>query len=230
MTKTTEQTPKAPKNAPQEVHKAAASTPSTVEPSQLMNLWATEPERLFGNFFEAWRDMTKSMLPAMHDFGHNGASPKPNGDPVGLAAWQEQADRYFKEFNQNWLDIAKASTFNMIAPMNPIAMGAGVTINDNDGKYVVTAPLPGLDEDDIDLRLDDGFLIITGKKTDESEQEKNGTKAQFWHTGDFRYLVRLPDGVVTEKIKADYSKGVLTVSMPKTVAAKTEPKKIKVNG
>tara|TARA_R110001592_G_scaffold247310_2_gene509382 strand:+ start:961 stop:1656 length:696 start_codon:yes stop_codon:yes gene_type:complete len=231
MTKTTEHTPSQPKKTSQAAAKPSSSkSPPTKAQDTPLNVWSSNPERVFSNFYQVWRDVTRSLLPTLPEVEGNRGTSQPDDDAFGLTAWQEQADRYFKDFNQRWLDVAKVSTFNVLAPMNPMAMGAGVTINDTNGQYTVSAPLPGLDEDEIDVQLDEGFLVISGKKTESPDENDNGTGVQFWQSGNFRYLVRLPADVVTEKIKADFSKGVLTVTMPKTTPTQKQPRAIKVNG
>tara|TARA_R110000787_G_scaffold211281_3_gene321142 strand:+ start:89890 stop:90681 length:792 start_codon:yes stop_codon:yes gene_type:complete len=216
MTKTAGHTSQPEKTSQVVAKPSTSKSPSTTAQDMPLNVWSGDPERIFSNFYQAWRDMTRSLLPTLPELDGNGGTVQPTGDTFGLTAWQEQADRYFKDFNQKWLNVAKVSTFNVFAPINPMAMGAGVTINDNDGKYTVSAPLPGLDEDEVDVQLDEGFLVISGKNTESSDEKDNGARMQFWQSGNFRYLVRLPADVVTEKIKADFSKGVLTVTMPKT--------------
>ncbi len=229
MSKTTKQADKQSPKTQQEANKENALKSQSIPIEGAHNVWAKDPEQAFSNLYQAWSDITRSFLPALPNFENNGDVEKPNGDAFGLTNWQEQADRYFKDFNQKWLDIGKMSTFNVLAPMNPMAMGAGVTIRNEEDKFVISAPLPGLDEDRVNVQLDDGFLIISGENTETSDDKINGTQMHTWQSGNFRYLVRLPANAIAEKIKADFSKGVLTVTMPKTTQTQTEPRTIKVN-
>jgi HSP20 family protein len=71
-------------------------------------------------------------------------------------------------------------------------------------------------------------LTLKGEKKQESERkEKNYTLSERSY-GSFLRSFYLPEGVDREKIDANFSKGVLTVTLPKTPAAAAEPKKIEV--
>ncbi len=221
--------PKTPEKTSDQPQKTSQknTTPKSADAEIIPNIWPADPERVFSNFYQAWQDASRSLMPT---FGDNDQTHKPSDDAFGLAAWQEQTDRYFKGLNKTWLDLAKMSTFNVLAPINPMAMTAGVTITDKDGQFTVTAPLPGISEDDINVALDDGFLVISGNRTETSDGKDNGTQIHAWQSGTFRHLVRLPVEAVPEKIKAGFSKGVLTVTMPKTTTSQDQPRTIQING
>lgn len=229
MSKTAEQAHNQSPKPPQQTSKDNTLKSPKIPTDAALNIWPRDPEHVVSNFYQAWSDITRSFLPTIPDAGNNGNTTKPSGDAFGMTTWQEQADRYFKDFNQKWLDIGKMSTFNVLAPMNPMAMGAGVTISDEDEKFTVSAPLPGLNEDQVNVQLDDGFLIIFGENTGSSDEKSSDTQIHAWQSGNFRYLVRLPANGIAEKIKADFSKGVLTVTMPKTTQTQEQPRTVKVN-
>lgn len=96
-----------------------------------------------------------------------------------------------------------------------------------DGVYV-RAEVPGMSKDDIKLEVHDGTLTISGSK----KQEKTDEKENYYRTersfGSFCRTFSLPSTIQTDKIKANYKDGVLTITLPKVEEAK--PKEIKIEG
>ena len=94
--------------------------------------------------------------------------------------------------------------------------------------YTITAELPGLEDKDVDVSIDGSMLTIKGEKQQETEcQGKNYCLSERSY-GSFSRSVHLPDGVDRDKISAQISKGVLSVTLPKTAAAQSSRKKIEV--
>jgi HSP20 family protein len=98
---------------------------------------------------------------------------------------------------------------------------------DADG-YKVTAELPGMDEKEIEVALTDETLTIKGEKKLEKEETDKDYYLSERSYGAFRRSFALPENVDPDKVAASFAKGVLTVTLPKTVAAKAEPKKVEV--
>jgi HSP20 family protein len=98
---------------------------------------------------------------------------------------------------------------------------------DADG-YKVTAELPGMDEKEIEIALTDETLTIKGEKKLEKEETDKDHYLSERSYGEFRRSFALPENIDPDKVAASFTKGVLTVTLPKTVAAKAEPKKVAV--
>jgi len=102
-----------------------------------------------------------------------------------------------------------------------------VDIHETEGELVVTADLPGMAEQDIDVRVENNMLTIRGeRKFEKSVNEDNFLRVERAY-GSFSRSFSLPNTVNTEAIKAEYRNGVLVVKMPKREEAK--PKQVKVN-
>ncbi|WP_170286220.1 Hsp20/alpha crystallin family protein [Nocardioides rubriscoriae] len=87
-----------------------------------------------------------------------------------------------------------------------------------DGQHVVRADLPGIDpETDVEVVVDNGLLRIHGQRREEKHEEHRSEIAY----GSFDRVLRLPEGVSGDEVTADYTDGVLTVSLP----APAEPQK-----
>ena len=98
---------------------------------------------------------------------------------------------------------------------------------ENKDNFFVKAELPGLKKEEIDVSLHDGSLSISGeRKSEDKYQDAEVYRAERF-LGKFQRTVTLPAPVAADKIKAQYTDGILTITLPKTEEAK--PKHIEVN-
>lgn len=103
-----------------------------------------------------------------------------------------------------------------------------VDVTEADGAYKVTAELPGLAEKDIEVSVSGDMLVLRGEKRQEREEKEANYYLSERSYGSFQRSFTLPDGVDRDKISAEFSKGVLTLTLPKTAEAKKQDKKIEV--
>jgi HSP20 family protein len=94
------------------------------------------------------------------------------------------------------------------------------------GHFTVKTELPGMKKEDIDVTFEDGTLSISGERKSETKQEDTELYRSERYFGRFQRSVSLPAAVAAEKVSATYKDGVLTITLPKTEAAK--PKQIDV--
>jgi HSP20 family protein len=94
-----------------------------------------------------------------------------------------------------------------------------VDMVDEKDELIVRADLPGLEEKDIDVTVEDGTLTIRGERKEEKEEKK----ADYYYSersyGAFVRTLALPTAVESDKVKATFKKGVLEVHLPKAKAA-----------
>ena len=102
-------------------------------------------------------------------------------------------------------------------------------IGEDDKAIEISAEMPGMDEDDVDLTLSDGVLTIKGEKKAEHEEKDKNYHLTERRYGAFQRSFRLPDTVDEGKVKASFDKGVLKVLLPKSVEAKSKTKKIAIS-
>jgi HSP20 family protein len=88
-------------------------------------------------------------------------------------------------------------------------------VKETDKEIVVEAELPGIDDKDISLSVQDGVLTIRGEKKLERDEEKENYRMMERRHGSFQRSVRLPDTVDEDKVEASFDNGVLKVSLPK---------------
>lgn len=104
-----------------------------------------------------------------------------------------------------------------------------VDIEENDDAYMIRADLPGVSKDDIEVRLDNGVLCISGEKKVEKETGKGSKvhRTERFH-GTFERRFTLPGSIDADRVNADYKQGVLSLSIPKVETEK--PKTIEIKG
>jgi HSP20 family protein len=101
-----------------------------------------------------------------------------------------------------------------------------VEVSDADDEVRVTAELPGLNEKDVELTVQDGMLAIRGEKKSESEDRGNGWSERYY--GRFERRIALPDGADEARCEATFRDGVLTVRIPKSESA-SRSRRIPIN-
>ncbi len=108
------------------------------------------------------------------------------------------------------------------------AFSPRIDVKEDDASYEISAELPGLDEQDLEITVDDGTLVLRGEKSAASE-EKEG---KFFRTeriyGRFERAFHLPDGVQDDAIEAKFKNGVLTLHLPKKEEAKKVVRQVEV--
>jgi HSP20 family protein len=106
------------------------------------------------------------------------------------------------------------------------AWAPSVDISERKDAFVVTAEVPGIKPEDIEVTLEDGLLTIKGERRMEEESSDQQYHRVERRYGSFRRSITLPSQVQADAIDASYLEGVLRVVVPKAESAK--PKKITV--
>jgi len=102
-----------------------------------------------------------------------------------------------------------------------------VDIQETENELVLKADLPGIEEKDIDVRIENNTLTIRGERKFEKQVNEDNYLRVERSYGSFSRSFSLPNTINTEAIHAEYKNGVLTVQMPKR--AESKPKQVKVN-
>lgn len=161
------------------------------------------------------------------------------GDKSSLPqAWQpfeslrRDIDRLYDDFGVGFLRTPFRRFASDLMPSwgreMTFAMAPAVDISDSENAYEVTAEMPGIDEKNIEVRVANGVLTIKGEKQDEKEEKKKDYYLRERSFGSFERAFQLPDGVDTDKIEANFKKGILTVTLPKRLEAQKAAKTINV--
>lgn len=101
-----------------------------------------------------------------------------------------------------------------------------VDVVEGQDAYELIAEVPGVRPEDLDVKLEEGVLTISGKRDDSHHEERNGYRRIERRYGKFCRSFSLPEGIHDEAVSADLKDGVLTVRVPK--GEKSRPRKIEV--
>ena len=92
----------------------------------------------------------------------------------------------------------------------------------------IKMPLAGVRPDNVDISVKDSVLTVKGKMEKKTEMEEKNYYRKEIRAGSFHRSIPLPKAVVGEKAKAQFSEGMLMISIPKTPAGKEKAIKVKV--
>jgi HSP20 family protein len=96
-------------------------------------------------------------------------------------------------------------------------------VHQSDDKLEITAELPGVRQEDIDLHVEDGVLTLSGEKRSERTDQQRGYSERSY--GRFERSITLPSNVDEEACQAEFRDGVLTITLPRA-AEKQRGRKI----
>jgi HSP20 family protein len=124
---------------------------------------------------------------------------------------------------RRWPASSKAWSALPAGVVNP-----AIDVTENDEAIMLTAELPGLAEEDVDLTVTEGMMTLKGEKKHERDEEKDNVHITERSYGSFQRSMPVPDRVDAEKISAKFDKGVLKVVMPKKAEAIASARKINI--
>ena len=134
-----------------------------------------------------------------------------------MAAMQNAMDRFLEE---NWRPFFEEGRMGMHS--------LALDMHENDNNYVVTTEMPGVQPDNIQVRVENDMLSIEGEIPEQVSEQKEGERIIMKERryGKFSRRIRLPQMVDADKVEASYQDGVLRLTLPKSEAA--QPKRIPV--
>jgi HSP20 family protein len=121
--------------------------------------------------------------------------------------------------------------FGQGAAQMPSLLGGSVAkprvdVAGSEKEYVITAELPGMDQDDIQIELKGDSLILRGEKKQEQESEEKGYYRMERRYGAFQRVLSLPDDADADQIKARYLNGVVRITLPRKEVQSGQTKRI----
>src|SRR3982074_3600335 len=132
---------------------------------------------------------------------------------------QDRMNRLFRESYNNEAGRDDSLTTSSFAP--------AVDVYEDEHNVTLKIEVPGIDEKDIDIRVENNLLTVHGERKIEKEEKEENYRRVERQYGSFTRTFTLPNTVDTENVQASYDKGVLKITLPKKAEAK--PKQIKVN-
>lgn len=109
------------------------------------------------------------------------------------------------------------------------AWAPALDVHEDKNQYTVSLELPGLKREEINVHLENGALVISGERKEETVSEGTEVHRRERYYGKFSRALTLPTAVAADKVKAAYKDGVLTVTLPKAEEAKPKHIDVSVN-
>ena len=134
-----------------------------------------------------------------------------------LTSFRDEINRFFESSYKN----GSSDVLNTWAP--------ALDVYEDNGNLFVTAELPGMKKEDIDLSLHENTITISGERRNEKKYEGGDTAREERFFGRFTRSLVLPKSVDAAQVKANYQDGVLTVTLPKAEAARPRQIEVSVN-
>jgi HSP20 family protein len=131
---------------------------------------------------------------------------------TGLMTLKQEMDRLFERFFEPWSGTQELPAIGEWAP--------SLDLSETKDALVVKADVPGMDSKDIQVSLQEQILTIKGEKKHEKEDKDEQFHRVERSHGTFMRAVRLPIPVDANRVAASFKNGVLTITLPKTQAAK----------
>lgn len=135
-----------------------------------------------------------------------------------VLALQNRLNSLFDDFTRGQGDQDALTTAAFVPP---------VDIYEDDHKVVLKLEVPGIRQDELDIRVENNTLTIRGERKFEKEEKQENFHRIERRYGNFYRAFTVPSTVDTESVQASYDAGVLKIEMHKKAEAK--PKQIKVN-
>ena len=141
----------------------------------------------------------------------------------------EVLDNLRDEVDHLFDDFARGTTWPRLASAaGPSAECPSIDIQETGDNIIITADMPGIEKNDIDVELSDGKLTIRGTKTEEREEKRGSYVTHERHVGSVYRTMHLPCECAADKVIAEVKNGVLTVTLPKPAELKEQAKHVEV--
>ena len=163
------------------------------------------------------------------------AEKRPEGAWAGLTELRDEMSRAFEGFWRNLGYTLPTRRLGMELPSLAFPLTLGTAVPDIDlvetGKsYQLSVDVPGIDPADLELTIAGDMLKLHGERRAEARQDGDNQHVCERYVGTFHRSIRLPPGVLRDRVEAKFDKGVLRVTLPKSAEAETTPRRIPVRG
>ncbi|RTR03899.1 Hsp20/alpha crystallin family protein [Halomonas nitroreducens] len=148
------------------------------------------------------------------------------GELAPLTNMHQELDRWMDGMMRQFGMPSPATRFGEM----PELLRPRLDIAERDNDYRITVEVPGVEEKDIKLSLDDNRLVIEGEKRQETTSKEDRYQRVERSYGSFRRLLDLPSDARIEGIEATFEKGVLTIIVPRSGEAASSRREIPING
>jgi HSP20 family protein len=141
------------------------------------------------------------------------------GNAHPLSALHEEMNRLFEDF---WRDF---DTMPNLASGRALGWPS-IDVSESDKEIKIVAEVPGVEEKDLEVVLDNGMLCIRGEKKGETQDQNRRLSERYY--GRFERRIPLDAEVQEDKVTASFKQGVLTIALPKSDQAAQKSKRIQI--
>src|SRR6185312_11254986 len=148
---------------------------------------------------------------------------------TSAAAPNDALVQLHRDLERSFLNMARS--FDMALPLAEAArpLWPSLDILTKDKEYVITVEVPGVDEKDVKLEITaDGTLTVSGEKHKETHKGFLGANRVERSYGAFRRVLALPEDTDRDVVTAVFRNGVLTITCPRQVEARTPARQIEI--
>ncbi len=107
--------------------------------------------------------------------------------------------------------------FHEASPLPEVGFVPAAELSETDEKIEVRLELPGMNKEDLTVEVTADAVRVSGERKSETHSESLGVKRSEFRYGSFERVINLPKEVVNTEVQADYTNGILTLSLPKRV-------------
>jgi HSP20 family protein len=147
----------------------------------------------------------------------------PRAEAPRLGSLRDEIDRLFDLFAP-----VPAEALSLAGPRGWTDPFPALDLAEGGDGYDLSIELPGLAAKDVEVRLKDGALVISGEKSDKHEEDRADRHISERRWGSFRRSITLPSDADPARIDATFARGVLKLHLPKSPAALASEKTIPV--
>ncbi|NEO88511.1 MAG: Hsp20/alpha crystallin family protein, partial [Spirulina sp. SIO3F2] len=133
-----------------------------------------------------------------------------------IDTFRRQMDRLFNEVYSN-------------STQSPVTYKPAIELKDNEHDLVLKAQVPGINPDALDITVTRDSVTIQGNRKSEKTSESEGIHYSEFRYGQLKRVVGLPAEVQQDQVTADYTDGVLTLTLPKVVDDAQKSVKVSLN-
>jgi HSP20 family protein len=149
--------------------------------------------------------------------------------PEMWGSFRNDMDRLFDRFARGFGLPSLRSIADLEPPWRSFVFSAPpIDVSEDDEAYKISAELPGVDAKDVEVSVSGDRLVVKGEKHQQQEEKNKNYYLSERTYGSFERSFELPVSVDRDKIAADFSRGVLTITMPKTAEVQKLQKKIEI--
>ena len=144
---------------------------------------------------------------------------RPRRDLVSI---RDEVNHLFDNFFTGWPEPRQGLLEGEWAP--------SIDVAETNGDITVTAELPGVKQEEVDIAIADDVLTLKGEKKEERKEEKEDYHLSERRYGMIERAIRLPATADQDAVEAAFDKGVLTVTVPKHAAPEKTARKVEIKG